>query len=683
MKTKSIKNLVKAAACTATLLLAAACSNELPQEGDALDNDTPITLTATLASNGGTDTRISFGADNNGTVKLSWTEGDAFTLRTGPNKLNFSKHAGTFTLISTTEGNAQQGNFSGNLSEEGSFYKAFYPAASFPDSPNAGSGISIIGQVQIGNDSKDHLPAFNFMESKIMTTLADGITFTPILTLLIFDLTMPEGITTATELKMVASGGENNNVFGKTLYENAPTLSKLSLELQGITIDNDNKLKAYMLVQSFFLENQDLSIIVSTNLGDYTYQKKNITGNHVEGGSYTATVKADQWVAPKVETDEMKFTVTVEEGNLKFSIPFPTSGNVPANITVQWEQGSEVITIKKDEELKSDDKFDYTYNSAGTYQITITSDAKADEQQIPKFNFGTNRYGNGNCAKLVSLDTPLLNMNISKLPNCFQSCSSLTTIPEGLFEKNVSATDFSNCFQRCSSLTTIPEGLFKGNMEAKYFSYCFDQCAALTTVPERLFAENEKALDFDYCFRSCRKLEEVQAGLFENNVDARDFSYCFNSCSALASIPTGLFDNNTKVMNFSFCFNSCYALASVPEGLFAENEKATDFTNCFYNCSHLVLNEYIFVTADDTDARNRFVDKPMKFGGCFGQAGTSAVTPGPAPELWDYEWGTGEWEKKQCFQNCKMSNAANLSEENKSDWGYPSTPSPSPSPADL
>ena len=143
---------------------------------------------------------------------------------------------------------------------------------------------------------------------------------------------------------------------------------------------------------------------------------------------------------------------------------------------------------------------------------------------------------------------------------CFGACTSLTSVPEGLFANNPNVTDFSYCFRYCSALTSVPEGLFANNPDATSFSYCFNGCSALTSVPEGLFANNPDATSFSYCFRYCSALTSVPAGLFANNSIVTDFSYCFRSCSALTSVPAGLFANNPNAMNFSYCFNSCRAL---------------------------------------------------------------------------------------------------------------------------
>lgn len=223
------------------------------------------------------------------------------------------------------------------------------------------------------------------------------------------------------------------------------------------------------------------------------------------------TNPASYTLIPTVPVDTMRFTVKVESGNLGFCIPFPDSGNTPATITVSWGDGTPAVVVPKGTTLATGDKFEYTYAEAGTYTITIGSGATADKQQIPVLNFNQ-RGSSYNPNKLVSLETPLLNMNCSSLSKAFRICENLTTIPGNLFEKNTAATDFSYCFYDCSStqLTTIPEGLFAKNAEATNFNSCFYGCTYMMFNPnifvDPTAAEQDKLnrfIDKDMDFRNC------------------------------------------------------------------------------------------------------------------------------------------------------------------------------------
>ena len=311
-------------------------------------------------------------------------------------------------------------------------------------------------------------------------------------------------------------------------------------------------------------------------------------------GSATTTEEktnpASYTLIPTVPVDTMQFTVEVESGDLGFSIPFPESGNTPANITVDWGDGTAAVAVPKGTTLAAGDAFQHTYAAAGTYTITITSDATADKQQIPVLNF-YQRAGSYNQNKLVSLKTPLLNMNCSSLSKAFYSCEKLTTIPENLFEKNKAATDFSGCFYYCSALQTIPGGLFANNTAATDFNSCFFNCNLLKEIPSELFAKNTEARGFNYCFANCKGLNAIPENLFEKNTAATNFSYCFYNCILLGSIPKELFASNTAATNFSYCFSSCKALTTIPESLFANNTEATNFDQCFADCIALTTIE--------------------------------------------------------------------------------------------
>ena len=436
------------------------------------------------------------------------------------------------------------------------------------------------------------------------------------------------------------------------------------------------------------------------------------------------TNPASYTLIPTVPVDTMRFTVKVESGNLGFCIPFPDSGNTPATITVSWGDGTPAVVVPKGTTLATGDKFEYTYAEAGTYTITIGSGATADKQQIPVLNFNQ-RGSSYNPNKLVSLETPLLNMNCSSLSKAFRICENLTTIPGNLFEKNTAATDFSNCFYYCKELQSIPGGLFASNTAAINFSTCFNHCDALTTIPESLFANNTEATkfsqcfadctalttiearlfannaninisycfsgctalttisadlfanntaikSFNYCFYECTALKAIPEGLFAKNAEATSFSYCFANCKGLTAIPENLFEKNTAATDFSYCFYDCSStqLTTIPEGLFAKNAEATNFNSCFYGCTYMMFNPNIFVdpTAAEQDKLNRFIDKDMDFRNCFYQVNLHNNS-GTAPALWKYEKGSGQWKTTNCFKGCIMSNSEDITDY--SAWGTP------------
>ena len=550
MNAISIKNHLKAAACAAALLLAAACSNELPQDDGANPNGNPnegipLTLTASVPGGEGANTRISYedpGAGSN--VKLTWTEGDAFRLYTSDLSSSFPapQHAGKFTWQSGGTGNQFKGVLIADTPGDAG-YAAYYPANKFPETTDGTPPeISLTGQVQTGNGNMDHLAAYNFMSATGITDLTQAIQFKSLLTLLTFDLTMPAEVTTLnapTQLKIAASNASGpKEVFTNTLFGMGADASELSIDLNGIEIGADQKLKVYMLVHPFVLDGEDFSITVSAPSGDYTYKTAGVTKSYAASGRYTATVDANgTWTNM---SSLMQFTVRTTEASQEFAIPFTTSGTNPAKIIVDWGDGS-TKTVNEGFTLAYA-PFTHTYATADTYQITITSDKPANQQQTPLFSFGKVSYSR-KC--IVSFDTPLLNTGQTDFSNTFKECENLTKVDAGLFANNTSATNFNSCFISCTNLAEIPAGLFAKNTGAKEFTQCFRDCKSLATVPEGLFAKNMEVTTFSSCFNYCTKLTLNENIFIDNPADKEtrfkdkniDFERCFYGVGYYVTVP--------------------------------------------------------------------------------------------------------------------------------------------------
>ena len=160
-------------------------------------------------------------------------------------------------------------------------------------------------------------------------------------------------------------------------------------------------------------------------------------------------------------------------------------------------------------------------------------------------------------------------------------------------------TDFSSCFYYCTSLTSIPEGLFDNNPNVTNFGFCFTGCTSLTSIP---------------------------TGLFDNNPNVTNFGSCFNICTSLELIPTGLFDNNPNVTDFSSCFSSCTSLTSIPEGLFDNNPNVTDFSRCFNDCENLTVRVQIGSTTTSSVYVSFFAYGTAAKGTVYCRAGSNAYT---------------------------------------------------------
>ena len=171
-------------------------------------------------------------------------------------------------------------------------------------------------------------------------------------------------------------------------------------------VETDNGSKNMVLNLSSIADNQALTAYLSfiseemsvkTNgkftvilQGDKLYkaEREIISGKKYEAGNrYTAEIDNSSETMQWEELANMSFTVKVDE-NLGFNIPFPTSGETPANIMVDWGDGSALTIVNKGTTLSDGDGFNYEYAETGEYAIAIYSDQVDEtEQQIPKINF--------------------------------------------------------------------------------------------------------------------------------------------------------------------------------------------------------------------------------------------------------------------------------------------------------
>ena len=80
-------------------------------------------------------------------------------------------------------------------------------------------------------------------------------------------------------------------------------------------------------------------------------------------------------------------------------------------------------------------------------------------------------FSSGDTVRIEYDETPAAAFNADSI-DCFKTIDGAIPV--------VKSTYFSDCFNSCTSLTSVPEGLFANNPNATYFSSCFKYCTALT-----------------------------------------------------------------------------------------------------------------------------------------------------------------------------------------------------------
>ncbi len=576
MRTMKAMKYISAALLTALVAVAAGCSadRELPELTGNTATDTPETsktlvLTVGTPTDESIQTRVAY--DDAG-LKLTWQTGDQLTVAGFDADDAYKGCSTDFTYQG--EENKTSGPFEGTAVSGATTYTLYYPNTVQVDQSTGDAYLSMEGQTYTPDDPAAGLKNYILLKSTSKISPEADFTLEMASSIMKFDLgNIPAEVGKLAKLVWM-------------LEDNTGSRQNLMLDFPAGAVTfgtgGGNTLTAYL---GFMPSGDAMTKFTVMLVGDKIYQQEVAMAGgktYTAGSRYTATMTGE-WT----ECEQMKMTVKVDDTNgLGFNIPFPTGDAVPANTIVDWGDSSSSL-IPQGTKTTDNDAFNHTYSQADTYTITITSGKAATEQQILPMKFLSNREGNNNAKKLVSMDTPLLNMNTLTLSRLFGNCSNLTTIPGGLFDKNTAVTSFELCFYGCSTLAEIPVGLFDNNTNVKNFNSCFSGCSSLKAILEGLFDKNTAVTNFSGCFKSCSSLTAIPDGLFDKNTAVANFGYCFQDCNTLGAIPDRLFDKNTDVTNFSYCFYGCSTLTAIPDGLFNNNTNVTDFSSCFQGCNTL------------------------------------------------------------------------------------------------
>ena len=607
-----------------------------------------MTIHATTGQQSGTRVAYEDGAAGmNG--KLTWQKGDRLTV-VRMNGSDYVAYADDYEY-GGTEG-ATSGPFTGTaITDAGNSWTIYYPHTVVVSTYYDTVTLPMTGQTQTADGNTDHLRNYLLLSSTGIKDLDAG-----------FDLEMQNSIMKFEFSNVPAEVGELTRLVWAAETETDSHIRcthylMLNFAPGAVTFDTDkHTLTAYLAFMPEEMKVKTGGKFTVMLMGDKTYlAETTIDGGktYAAGMRYTAVVDGTsmKWEEKAV------MIFTVRPVGDQFNIPFPESGTTPAELTVDWGDGTTPTTVASGTALSSKDAFCHSYPlTYVNYNIIITS-GQTDKtlQQIPPFGYDRR----GSRGKLISIDTPLLNTAETDFGSCFNGYISLQSIPEDLFANNPQATNFSCCFYSCTSLRSIPGGLFAHNSQATDFSYCFYE-TRLQSIPEDLFANNPQATDFRDCFnktllqsvpeglfannpqatnfRDCfsgTSLQSVPEGLFAHNPQATNFSYCLYKTS-LQNVPEGLFANNTQAMNFSYCFSGT-PLQSVPESLFANNTQVTNFSYCFFGTPLQSVPESLF--ANNTQVTN--------FKECFKDCTSLESVPtglfANSPQVKDFTY---------CFEGC-------------------------------
>lgn len=340
MKKLHFPPLAQAAATTALLLaLAAACSNEtLAPTAVGNDAGTPITLTATLATDGDAgsntpQTRLGY-TDETGSattpgVIVRWTVGDAFKLYPLYSSGQSDGIEYKIDNASSISGDGKSATFTATTTPSTPITgvgKALYPAAAAllsnktPANYWNSISLSMDGQIQTGDNNYNHIAAYDYMTATVadITSLPtnNDLAFHHLAAMMTVKITgRPTDYTPSTApdnspaLLILsvddAGAGFYNKMYTDDGSSTTPAPGAIipgstSLALNGITW-TENGFTAHLMITPTDLTGKTFTLIVRCNDGTaYRYTTPPIGKAYLAGMRYTATISDnDNW---KVES---------------------------------------------------------------------------------------------------------------------------------------------------------------------------------------------------------------------------------------------------------------------------------------------------------------------------------------------------------------------------------------------
>ncbi len=283
-----------------TLSLLSSCSDATGTPQDT-GSYTP-TITVSAATEG--STRMAYASGDGKT--LTWSPGDTFRWYS-------DTEAGT--LFTLTDGaGTTRGSFTG--AQLDGLDKAIYPANCTNIDGRVGYqnlNLPFTGQNQIGNGSTATLHNYTYMMADAALTPEADLTFSYLAAQLKFELTLPPDIRgEITSLSIQLPNGDQQLIT--SLCPSSPSKNQYSstqfMTLDNITLGNDHLLTAYMMLAPIHLQNQALTIAVSTDHAThnyYSFTTEPVTVDFQAGHQYRIryTLQESQVpvFAPEIPTD--------------------------------------------------------------------------------------------------------------------------------------------------------------------------------------------------------------------------------------------------------------------------------------------------------------------------------------------------------------------------------------------
>ena len=497
------------------------------------------------------------------------------------------------------DGNVSEGaatssaNFTGNgwAVMEANKYMSYYPFK--PDMNLLMTAIPVIytGQSQVLNNNPIRICLYDYMAAAPTTPSLNGhigFKFKHMNSLLVLDLIVPKpgkytSLTlTCDEVPFVTEGTLDITSCDPAVKATVTDRS-LTLNLGGIDIDANEKLRAFMMIAPMNAEGKTINVRLQGPNADFNTSF--IGKNYLAGLAYK----------PGIEVVKGGDVIQLEEGT-KFNEDIKSLVN-----------GEHYILDKKDYKIKN---VVFQANSDGTVPSLPYVDVSSTESSTPIYaswdaSTGTvyvsspsyKVYANSNAGfmfkNLKCLEKVSLGDFSTDYTEClwslFDGCERIQSVDMSSFDLSL-VNNASALFAGCENLTEIawPNMTFSKTRTVDVSSI-FNGCKLLTNIDLHCL-DDCKVNNFCEAFSSCNSLKSI-------DISKIDFSSCggyiatFRNCSSLITLDVSNFGWKNVSGECVWTFQGCTSLKEINLGDFYI-PKARRLDSIFENCSSLEKMDY-------------------------------------------------------------------------------------------
>ena len=340
-----------------------------------------------------------------------------------------------------------------------------------------------------------------------------------------------------------------------------------------------------------------------------------------ESGSYTVGPEEFSKTIDIIMEDGAVLEVRVSNGTNIVLPVLNTSSTGLNNLRVKWGDGEQTVGTSS-----------HTYSSGGTKIILFDFNGMSANLSWSADGFSSfqncltrvikwftenvrTSWGKGafqDCSSLESVVSWTTSLMSGSADSFFYGCSSLRSVPAGLFDFITSGTfvstyrnsglsgsvnlssvlggnsisDYSYCFYGCSNISSV-SGQLRTSSNKTSLNYMFTGCTGMSSISNDIGATNINTCI--YMFSRCSNLQSPCRISFKYLSGETINAYGFCNLSGVSSLPSNLFSGTVGELSLAQAFYQCTNLTSISSGAF--NYSTNGGTRCdemFYGCTSLL-----------------------------------------------------------------------------------------------